>query len=698
MASCIRRFIPVVLLALTFCRQKEAAHETPNRLADAYSPYLREHADNPVQWYEWGEEALAKAKQENKPLIISIGYASCHWCHVMERESFMDTTVARIMNENFISIKIDREERPDIDQIYINAAQLISGTAGWPLNAFALPDGKPFYAATYFPKEEWIKMLQQVIELYRKENYNVTKQAAELTRGIQAMDRIADPVTSKQKFDQKTYQNIFNLWLADLDEAQGGLQGAPKFPMPVNWEFLLQYHHLTGNKKALDIVTRTLDQMAKGGIYDQLGGGFSRYATDSQWRIPHFEKMLYDNGQLVSLYAHAYQVTRNPLYKSVIEETLGFVEREMVSPEGGFYSSVNSDSEGEEGKYYVWTKNEIEQVLDAGKSHMVMDFYQISDTGNWENKKNILYTDRSPDEFAVEQKMTAVEWEGIVEKARALLFQARNKRIRPATDNKILTSWNALMLKGLVDAYLATGNSQYLQTALKNAHFLETNMMNEEGRLRRNYKDGKTAVNAFLDDYAMLADSFIHLYQATFDLHWLEAARVLADFAIKHFRDPANGMFYYTSDESESLIARKMEIADQVIPSSNSVLANVLYRLGTYYQNEAYLEMSTTMLNNLEEHLKTSGFFYGGWASLSGLIAYQPYEVVVCGEKALEKSLQLQSSYNPLSIFMGGDLENLPLMENKLVPGKTIIYVCRNKVCKLPVEDVKEAAVQLGGQ
>jgi uncharacterized protein YyaL (SSP411 family) len=309
-----------------------------------------------------------------------------------------------------------------------------------------------------------------------------------------------------------------------------------------------------------------------------------------------------------------------------------------------------------------------------------------------------LYTNGSPDEFAAEQKMTDDEWKGIFEKARSLLFQARNKRIRPATDSKILTSWNALMLKGLVDGYFATGNNQYLQTALKNAHFLETNMMNEEGRLTRNYKDGKSGVNAFLDDYAMLADSFIHLYQATFDLHWLEQARVLTDFAIKHFRNHDSGMFYYASDQSENLIARKMEIADQVIPSSNSVLANVLYRLGTYYQNETYIEMSTTMLNNLKEHLKTPGFFYGGWASLAGLIAYQPYEVVVCGEQALEKSFQLQSSYNPLSIFMGGDLENLPLMENKRVPGKTIIYVCRNKVCKLPVEGVQEAAVQLGGK
>jgi uncharacterized protein YyaL (SSP411 family) len=691
----IKRFIPVVLLALTFCKQKEAAPEALNQLANAYSPYLREHADNPVNWYEWGDEALTKAKQENKPLIISIGYASCHWCHVMERESFMDTAVARIMNENFVSIKIDREERPDIDQVYINAAQLISGTAGWPLNAFALPDGKPFYAATYFPKEEWIKILRQVSELYRKENYNVTKQAAELTRAIQSFDKINDPVASKQKFDQKAYANIFNLWLADLDEELGGLQGAPKFPMPVNWEFLLQYHHLTGNKKALDVVMRTLDQMAKGGIYDQLGGGFSRYTTDSQWRIPHFEKMLYDNGQLVSLYAHAYQVAGSPLYRRIIDETLGFVEREMISPEGGFYASINADSEGEEGKYYIWTKAEIEQVLDAGTSRLLVGFYQLSDTGNWENNKNILYTKRSHDEFAADQNITINEWNGIFEKARGLLLQHRNKRVRPATDSKILTSWNALMLKGFVDAYHATGNGQYLQSAIRNARFLETNMMGAEGRLRRNYNDGKAGTNAFLDDYAMLADSYIHLYQATFDLHWLAQARSLADFAIKHFRDPVSGMFYYTADDAESLVVRKMEIADQVMPSSNSVLANVLYRLGTYYQNETYLEMSTTMVSRLEEHFKTPGFFYGGWASLSGLIAYQPFEVVVCGEKASEKNLQLQRYYNPLSIFMGGNKEILPLMENKRVVGKTIIYVCRNKVCRLPVEDIAAAVKQM---
>src|SRR5688500_4662752 len=417
-----------------------------NRLASSDSPYLREHADNPVDWYEWGREALQKAKAENKPMIISIGYASCHWCHVMEEESFMDTAVARLMNENFVCIKIDREQRPDIDQIYLNAAQLISGHAGWPLNAFTLPDGRPFYAGTYFPKQQWLTLLQQVEDAYTNENPLVIKQAEAVTTAVQNHDLITNPSDSATQVDQKAYAAVFNHWSSGLDFDDGGLLGAPKFPLPANWEFLLQYHVLTGNQKALEVANTTLDRMARGGIYDHLEGGFFRYSTDSEWRVPHFEKMLYDNAQMVSLYAHAYRLTKAALYKKIAIETLAFVEKSMLASEGGFYSSLNADSEGEEGKYYVWAKEEVTSVLENKSAALVSDYYNITDSGNWEDKKNVLYASRSSHDFAKEHNLTFGEWDEMLAIARRDLLTSRNKRVRPSTDDKVLTSWNALML------------------------------------------------------------------------------------------------------------------------------------------------------------------------------------------------------------------------------------------------------------
>jgi hypothetical protein len=667
-----------------------------NRLADAKSPYLQQHADNPVDWYEWGPEALQKAKKEDKPLIISIGYAACHWCHVMEHESFMDTTVARIMNENFVSVKIDREERPDIDQIYMNAAQLLTGSGGWPLNAFALPDGRPFYAGTYFPKDQWIQVLEQLSKIYREEYDKVEKQAEALTQGIKTQEVITLPGDTTGNFTTETYKGIFSNWQSMIDYSRGGYNRAPKFPLPVGWEFLLQYNYLTGSEKALEAVTITLDEMAKGGIYDQIGGGFARYSTDARWFAPHFEKMLYDNGQLVSLYANAYKVTKNETYAEIIRETVEFVKREMTSPEGGFYSSLNADSEGEEGKFYVWTQGEIEDVLDEKTVQLIKDYYQVKKSGNWEHNKNILYRKESMSAFAESKNLSLKEWNKILFKAKGKLLKERSKRTRPSTDDKILTSWNALMLKGYIDAYLALGDDGYLDAALKNARFLEENMIRENGRLWRNYKDGEASIDAFLDDYALLADAFIHLYQATFDVHWLDVARNVSDYAIAHFLDKQSGMFFYTSDQSDNLIARKMEITDNVIPASNSVIVNVLYRLGEYYYHPPYIRMSKTMLNHVAKDLSTGGPYYANWGMLMGLMAYKPFEVAIMGSKAIEKNKELQTRYLPTSLFMGGEEENLPLLENKLVEGETMIYVCRNKVCKMPVSEADQALKQLG--
>jgi uncharacterized protein YyaL (SSP411 family) len=691
-------FLCLAVIVLTDCTQgkrKGQGQNALNRLQFASSPYLKEHADNPVDWYEWGNDALEKAKRENKPLLISIGYSSCHWCHVMEEESFMDTAVARIMNENFVSIKIDREERPDIDQIYLNAAQLISGNSGWPLNAFALPDGKPFYAATYFPKEQWIAILKQLKDAYIKDNGNVIKQARALTEGIRAGEVIVTIADSVGRYSKTAYNDIVNKWQPHFDYTSGGLAGAPKFPMPALWEFLLQAHHLTNDKKAIEIVTITLDEMAKGGIYDQLRGGFSRYSTDANWKVPHFEKMLYDNGQLVSLYAHAYQVTKHSRYAEVVHETLEFIKNELTSPEGGFYSSVNADSEGEEGKFYVWTQDEIANTLDSGLAKLIFDYYQIADTGNWENKKNILHTKFLDKDYAAKKGVNLSQFKESLSKAKQQLLSVRNKRMRPSTDDKILVSWNALMMRGYVDAYLATRRDEYLETALKNATFLEKNLMRSGGKLWRNFKDGKGNTDAFLDDYALLSRALIQLYQATFDIHWLEVARTVTEYAVKNFRDEASGMFYYTSHDAEDLVVRKMELWDNVMPSSTSVMAEVLFLLGEYYSSPSFSQMSSIMLNHMRSKMETDSPFYAQWAALMGMVAYQPYEVAIVGDNAVERARQMMTNYNPTAIFMGGGEENLPLLKNKMVSNRTIIYVCRNRICKMPSEVVEEAMAQL---
>jgi len=694
----IYREIALILLILfaTGCKSRGNKGSDLNRLANAGSPYLREHADNPVDWYEWGSEALAKAKAENKPLIISIGYASCHWCHVMERESFMDTAVARMMNENFVSIKIDREERPDIDQIYLEAAQLISGNAGWPLNAFALPDGKPFYAGTYFPKEPWLDLLRQVIKVYREDNANVVRQAEDLTKGVQTNEILPSSLAATE-FSRESYDEIFKSWETDFDYKWGGIRGAPKFPMPTVGEFLLQYHHLTKNERALQLATRTLDAMANGGIFDHLGGGFARYSTDAIWHVPHFEKMLYDNAQLVSLYSHGYQVTRNPLYADVIRKTLIFIENEMTSPDGGFYSSINADTEGEEGRFYVWTKAEIEQIVGKQAADFFIPNYQITDSGNWEDGKNVLFRRMSVEQLAKEKGISIDDCSRLLNDAENKLLRAREKRERPTLDDKILVSWNALMIQGYIDAYYALSNPSYLEKAIANAKFIERNFIRDNGALWRSFNEEqhKASIEGFLDDYALLARSFISLYQATFDIHWLDKARLLAEYVVINFDNKESPLFFYTSGKSEGLVARKMETTDNVIPASNSVMAEVLYMLGEYFGNDSDVAMSKEMLGLIAPQISKNGPYYSNWASLMGLITTGPYEVAVMGKDALTKSNELRKNYFPTAFFMGGEIEDLPLLENKHVEGRTIIYVCRNKTCKFPEEDVGRAMKHL---
>ena len=678
--------------------EQSGKHKYTNQLINESSPYLLQHAHNPVNWYPWGEEALEKAKKENKLLIISIGYAACHWCHVMEHESFEDTTVARIMNEYFVPIKVDREERPDVDDIYMTACNLITGRGGWPLNAFALPDGRPVWAGTYFPKDQWLDILNQFKKL-KEENYERLEDSANrITEGLKNADDIA-LVEGNVEFTNEDLKTIADNVIRHVDFKDGGRTGAPKFPMPNNYEFLLKYYDLTADEQALEATKITLDKMAYGGIYDQLGGGFARYSVDAYWVVPHFEKMLYDNGQLVSLYSKAFQLTKDPYYEQIVRETLAFVERELMDEEGGFYSSLDADSEGEEGKFYVWTSDEIDSLLtDELDREIFRDYFEIKNSGNWEEHKNILYRRKSTEEIAQKFNLSEEEVNQSINRSRSILMEVRDTRVRPGLDDKMLTSWNALMLNGYIDAYKSLGDEAYLATALKNAQFLADHQMKSDYRLDRNRKDGKSSINGFLDDYAITIDAFLNLYEVTFDEDWLEKSDALCQYVIQHFSKENNGMFNYTSDLDPPLVARKSEIADNVIPSSNSIMARNLQKIGLYLYNEDYLNRSIQMLQNLKQTLVTASMtsFYSNWGQLFAGWSNPPFEIAIVGENAPKLSHELMRNYLPNAIFLGGGEDtSLKLLANKYQEGETLIYVCQNKVCKFPVSTVDEALAQM---
>lgn len=674
--------------------KQSVMYKYTNDLIHESSPYLLQHAHNPVNWYPWGDKALKKAKDENKMLIISIGYSACHWCHVMEHESFEDTTVARLMNEHFVCIKVDREERPDVDQIYMNAAYLISGNGGWPLNVLALPDSKPFFAGTYFSKTNLIKVLNYFVDIQHTDPSSLTDQANKITNGIKSIENIVF-VKERSALTNSDLDSFFDKLRPDIDFEKGGMKYAPKFPMPFGWEYMMHYYSIRKNPDVLKAVTSTLDNMAKGGIYDQIGGGFSRYSTDENWHIPHFEKMLYDNGQLVSLYTHAWQLTKDPLYKSIVYETLDFIEREMTSAEGGFYSSLDADTEGEEGKFYVWTKDEVESFL-GKEAPLFLDYFDLTKNGNWENGKNVLRIKYSDIEISKKYNITVGELKKKLENARVLMLKNRNKRVKPGIDDKILTSWNALMLRGYVDAYRAFEDPGFLNAALKNADFIYNNAIGKNNEMTRNYKNGKSSVPGFLDDYSFTISAFIDLYQATFDEKWLYKAKDLTEYAILHFFDTPSGMFYYTPDNHSDLIARKMEISDNVIPSSNSEMAKNLFLLGNYFNNGSYIQKASQMLTNVQKDLHQNIFSYSNWGHLAIHLIKPIYEVAIVGPDWKHIRTTMDSNYLPDAIFLGGKNEGtLNLLEDKLVSGQTTIYVCVNKSCKIPVTESEDALLQM---
>jgi uncharacterized protein YyaL (SSP411 family) len=668
-----------------------------NRLANSTSPYLLQHANNPVNWYPWGAEALQKAKDENKLIIVSIGYSACHWCHVMEHESFEDEQVAAVMNEYFVCIKVDREERPDVDQIYMSAVQLISGRGGWPLNCVCLPDQRPIYAGTYFRKNDWTSLLFNLADYYKQKPEDANEYATRLTDGIQKYESIGF-VETQPDYAKADLEVIVNNWKKYFDKIEGGLGTAPKFPMPNNWQFLVRYAHLFHDNEIAGLAKLTLQKMAFGGIYDHLGGGFARYSVDGLWHVPHFEKMLYDNGQLISLYAEAYTWQPDELYKQVVNETIDFTVRELLSPEGGFYSALDADSEGVEGKFYIFDKQEIDAIL-GNEAQLFCIYYHITEEGNWEEEQtNILFKRGSDADLAEAIGIPVDELLESVAASRKKLFDVRAKRIRPGLDNKILASWNGLMLKGLCEAYRAFNQPGYLSFALKNADFIANNLIND-GRVERVYSplsfgEGRGEVVAFLDDYANVIEAFIALYEVTFDEQWLNHAVQLTDNAIAHYYDEASGVFFFTADDDEQLIARKSEIMDGVIPASNSVMARNLKKLGLLFNKEQYIDISAQQLRNIMPHMAKYGSAYSNWAMLLLEEVFGTNEVAIVGADAEAFRLEMEKNYIPNKIILGGTKGSLPLLRDKF-SSKTQVFVCKDKTCGLPANDIAGALKQI---
>ncbi|MBC5773784.1 thioredoxin domain-containing protein [Pontibacter sp. KCTC 32443] len=674
------------------------ADRKPNRLIKESSPYLLQHAYNPVDWYPWGEEALQRAKQENKPILVSIGYAACHWCHVMEHQSFEKEKIAAVMNEHFICIKVDREERPDVDAIYMDAVHAMGLQGGWPLNVFLTSEAKPFYGGTYFAPQQWVQLLQNIANAYQQNRQDLHETAEQFVEhlNISDLEKYGLKQSDKQ-VNEEDLQQLYRNLSKRFDRERGGLAPAPKFPMPTNFLFLLRYFNHTQDKTALAQINLTLREMALGGLYDQVGGGFARYSVDTDWLVPHFEKMLYDNAQLVSLYAEAYQVTKNPLYKQVVYETISFVERELMSSEFGFYSSLDADSEGEEGKFYTFTKDELSKLL-KDEEPLFSKYYNVTAAGNFEHGRNILHRRESDESFAKENELEIEVLQEMVSAWKKKLMKVRAKRVRPALDDKILCSWNALMLKALADAYYVFGEKPFLDLALKNAEFIFEELR-EGNKLCHNYKNGKATIDGFLDDYALLIAALLRLYEVTFNEEWLQQAKRFTDYVISHFLDQEDSMFYFTDKSDEKLIARKKEIFDNVIPASNSVMAKKLHKLGLYFDNAAYQQIADKMLNTIIPLLIKEPSHLSNWAILYYNKLTPTAEVAIVGKQLPQMREELSTFYLPNMVLMGSDHKSkLPLLADKVpVDGKTTIYVCYNKTCQLPVHTPAEALKQLQG-
>jgi uncharacterized protein len=665
--------------------------KTPNHLAGQTSPYLIQHLYNPVDWYPWGKEALLRAKTENKPLLVSIGYSACHWCHVMERESFEDPEVAKLMNDNFVCIKVDREERPDVDHVYMDAVQLVAGHGGWPLNCFALPDGRPFWGGTYFPTDQWKSILQRIHELFHNQFDDLVQQAASVTEGIASAGFVT--VTEEQAaFSRAEAKEFFVRLNGQMDKQEGGTMGAPKFPVPVTTSALLHYHHQTKEKPFIDQVNLTLRKMAMGGIYDQLGGGFARYATDEQWRIPHFEKMLYDNAQLLSLYAQAFLVNQDPLYRDVIMETIGFIDRELRSPDGLYYAALDADSDGEEGKYYVWKEHEVDMVL-GQDSPLIKKYYRIGEKAFWERGKNILMREEGVAAFSRNQGLQAAHVAEVVNQSRKKLLQARQTRTSPGLDNKVLTGWNALMIEGLANAYASLGIEDYLHQATSAMHFLLKHVVTEEGRLFRKLNGTDADIHAFLEDYSLMIRSLIRLFEVSMEEAFVLKAKLLTEYVINHFSDDNTQLFLFSDNHDNTLSAKHFEVFDHVIPSSNSVMAHNLFRLANLFELPEWGNRSSSMMRDMRSRWERHSGSFANWGSLLLHHTSPFHTIAVVGPGAGKLIKEFLSHYLPDAVLAGTEKpdSSLPVFEKRYNPGETWIYVCSFGYCKQAVATVKEA-------
>jgi uncharacterized protein YyaL (SSP411 family) len=672
-----------------------ATNKNPNSLIHETSPYLLQHAYNPVNWMPFGEKAFEIARRENKPVLISIGYSACHWCHVMEHESFEDVQVAELMNTHFINIKVDREERSDVDMLYMQAVQLMTGQGGWPLNCFVLPDGRPFYGGTYFNKSQWINILQNLSNVYASDPAKVEEYAGELTNGIKQSELISTGGKKKTTINKTILQEMVAKWKTRMDNENGGPNRAPKFPLPSNYRFLLRYAILEKDKALQGHVDLTLTKMAFGGICDQLHGGFSRYSTDMLWKVPHFEKMLYDNSQLVSLYCEAYTHTKNELYKETAIDTLHFIEQEWLTEEGAFYSAFDADSDGEEGKYYVWNELDLKDLL--GKDYDLFSrYYEINDKGYWEHGNYILMRSENTAQLLLQFNLTREELREKIKSCKEILKQEVRSRIKPGLDDKTITSWNAMMCSAFAEAYLSFGDEKFRKTALRSCAFILESLSLPDGKLYRTYKNGVAKIDGFLDDYAFTIEALMNCYMITQDEMYLHKAKKMCELTLKEFHNPGSDLLFYTNNKASGLIAKITETSDNVIPASNSQVALNLFRLGTYFDKAEWISRAENMLANFAEEMKSYGAGYSHWACLALNLTYPFKEIAIVGNNVNEKLLELYKHGLTNTIFaLHAEASDLPLVKNRYVAGKTLFYVCENKACRLPVASVEETVQQL---
>ncbi len=667
-----------------------------NRLIHETSPYLLQHAHNPVDWHPWGEEAFQKAKRENKPVLLSIGYSACHWCHVMERESFENEEIAALMNELFVNIKVDREERPDLDEIYMNAVQMMTGRGGWPMTMFLTPEGKPFYGGTYFPPEDrysvpgFPKILQGVANAFYKQPQDIENSVSQILARLQSMSRSAE---SAGPFDPDIISRGAEQLAQAHDSEHGGFGRAPKFPNAGVYELFLRAFHQSKNPRFLDTITYTLTKMAQGGIYDHLGGGFHRYSVDEKWLVPHFEKMLYDNAQLVRVYAQVYQITGEPQFKRVVEETVDYLLREMLQPQGGFYSTQDADSEGEEGKFFVWTPQEVRRILGEDAAEIFCRIYDVSEQGNFEDK-NILHPILTLEQASKYFNRGVDEIAALLGDAKAKLFTEREKRIKPFRDEKVITAWNGLALSGLAEAIKISGNQEYRRAATRTVEFIFSKLF-RDGHLLHTYRDGVAKILGYLDDYAFLAVGLLDLFEATLDRSLLAKAIELTDILVSEFWDDDDGAFFYTGKSHEQLISRAKPAFDASIPSGNSMAAQLLLRLYHYTSREAYLKKAETILRSYHDAMAAQPF---GLAHMLGALDFylrKPKEIVIVGESDDPRTREIlqgvHSTYLPNSTVQlvrpDEKIDEIaPLLKGKSqIGGQGTGYVCHNFTCSAPV-------------